>query len=242
VTLNSISSGLPSLGTPVVATNTITDNDVVQFTIAKTQSAGPNPITAAGQTMTYTVTVANTGTVPLTAPSFSDVFQLGSTARSFTTGPTLSGDAAPTGTLDIGETWIYTATYDVTQSDMNGTGTFNNQATFDTAETTPSSSSIVTTNVTRSPALSLNKTWSFASPGHDANGNGVADVGDIITYTYAVSNSGNITIANVNVSDIHNGYGALGPITPTNVSTLAPGSSTSFTATYVAVQGDLDNQ
>jgi Calx-beta domain len=239
VTLTSITSGLPTLGTPVAATNTIADNDTASFTIVKTQSAGPNPITLAAQTITYTVTIANTGTVPLTAPSFSDVFQLGSSSRTFTSGPTLTGDATPTGIVNIGETWTYTATYAVTQADMNGTGSFNNQATFDTAETPASSSSIVTTPVTRAPALSINKTYVITT---DGGAPGVADVGDVITYNYAIANTGNITINGVSVSDVHLGAGTLSSITPASVASLAPGSSASFTATYTAIQQDIDNQ
>ncbi len=242
VTLTSITTGLPTLGTPVSATNTIADNDVASFTISKSQTAGPSPITLAGQTITYEIIIANTGTVPLTGTSLVDTFQLGASARSFTTGPILSGDAAPTGTVDIGETWIYTATYNVAQADMNGTGNFTNSAVFDTAETTSLTSNTVTTNVTRTPALTIDKTWSFAIPAHDANSNGVADVGDTITYNYLVSNSGNITVNGVSVSDVHLGAGSLSAITPASVASLAPGANTSFASTYVTVQGDIDNQ
>jgi uncharacterized repeat protein (TIGR01451 family) len=223
-------------GTPPVLT--VLDNDIAAFTIAKIQSAGSSPVTAAGQTLTYQITVANTGNVPLTGNSFSDVFQLGGSARSLTTGPTLSGDGAPVGTVNVGETWTYTATYIVPQSDINGSGDFTNQATFDTAETLPSSSAVVTTNVTRVPALSLNKTFVFTL---DSNGNNKADVGDVITYTYAVANTGNVTINGVSIADVHNGYGSLSAITPASVATLAPGAGTTFTSTYTAVQGDIDN-
>jgi hypothetical protein len=239
VTLTAVTSGLPTLGTPLVATNTITDNDVASFSIAKSQTAGPSPITAAGQTITYEITVVNTGTVPLTGTTFSDVFQLGALAKSFSSGPTLSGDAAPTSIVNIGETWTYTATYTVTQTDINGTGNFNNQATFDTAETPPQSSAVITTPVTRNAALAINKTFVITTDGGTP---GVADVGDVITYTYAVQNSGNTTMNNVFVTDVHNGVGTLSAITPTNVSTLAPGATANFSATYVAEQGDIDNQ
>jgi len=68
-----------------------------------------------------------------------------------------------------------------------------------------------------------------------------ADVGDVITYTYEVRNMGNITLNNVNVTDVHNGVGTLSAITPTNV-TLAPDASQEFEATYVVQQGDVDAQ
>jgi hypothetical protein len=242
ITLTSITSGLPTLSVTIIAVNTIADNDTATFTIAKAQSAGPNPITSAGQSITYSITIVNTGSVPLSGPAFSDVFQLGSSARIFATGPTLTGDAAPTGIVNIGESWTYTATYTVAQADVNGTGSFTNVATFDTNETIASTSNTVTTNVTRAPALSIDKTWSFAIPAHDANGNGKADLGDTITYNYLVSNSGNVTVNGVSVSDVHLGFGTLSAISPTSVASLSPGSSTNFSSTYVAVQGDIDNQ
>jgi Calx-beta domain len=242
ITLTSVTSGLPTLGSPVVATNTIADNDFAAFTISKSQTAGPSPVTAAGQAITYQVVITNTGSVPLTGTSFADTFQLGGAARSFTTGPTLTGDAAPTGIVNIGEAWTYTAIYTVPLADMNSTGSYTNDAVFDTAETPASNSNTVTTPVTRQPILTLNKTWSFAIPAHDVNGNGVADVGDIITYNYAVANTGNVTVTNVNISDIHLGAGTLSAISPLSVATLNPGAATNFTSTYLTVQGDIDNQ
>jgi uncharacterized repeat protein (TIGR01451 family) len=242
ITLTSVTSGLATLGSPLVATNTIADNDFASFTIAKNQSAGPNPITLAGQTLTYTVTITNTGTVALTAPIFNDVFQLGVVPRSFSTGPILNGDAAPTGIVNIGETWTYTATYAVTQADINGTGNFTNQASFDTAETPAFSSATVTTPITRVSTLSIDKNWSFASPANDVNGNGLADTGDVVTYTYTVVNTGNTTMNNVSVSDVHLGLGSLGTITPGSVGSLAPAATAVFTATYSVVQGDIDTQ
>jgi hypothetical protein len=210
------------------------------FNITKTQSGGANPISGAGQTITYSIQVQNAGAVALTTPTLTDAFLLNGTARTLTTGPALiSGDAAPTGSLDPTETWTYTATYLVTLADMNGTGNFTNQATFDTAQTDPKSTTIVTTPVTRTPALSMAKSYVFLT---DANSNNIADVGDVIRYSYTVNNTGNVTISGVSVSDTHNGEGPLGAIAPSSVATLNPGSNTVFQADYTVVQGDIDFQ
>jgi hypothetical protein len=40
---------------------------------------------------------------------------------------------------------------------------------------------------------------------------------------------------------VHNGYGSLSAISPASVATLTPGASTTFSSTYTAVQGDIDN-
>ena len=42
-----------------------------------------------------------------------------------------------------------------------------------------------------------------------ANTAGPAAVNDVITYTYTVTNSGNLTISGVNIADVHNGYGTV---------------------------------
>jgi hypothetical protein len=235
VTLTSITSGLAALGTSLVATNTITDNDTASFTISKAVSAAS--ISAPG-TLTYTITVQNTGSATLNSPVLTDSLAQGA-PLTLTSGPTLtSGDGAPLGVLNVGETWTYTATYSVTQSNIDSGPAITNTATFATAEAPSVTSNTATTTITRTPALSINKTFVFTL---DANGNNKADVGDVITYSYAVSNSGNVTVNGVSVSDVHNGYGSLSAITPASVATLNPGAATTFTSTYTAVQGDIDN-
>lgn len=84
--------------------------------------------------------------------------------------------------------------------------------------------------------------------------------GEIITYTYTVTNTGNVPINGVSISDTHN---ASGPApSPTNEvlfndvaplsdstdvgvngswDTLGPGDSIRFTATYTVTQTDVDN-
>jgi uncharacterized repeat protein (TIGR01451 family) len=106
------------------------------------------------------------------------------------------------------------------------------------------------------PALSVNKTSSFTDTGSVG-----AEVGDVITYTYVVTNSGNTFIKNVGLNDVHEGTGtftqpvlAASPLTDVNTTVgsdstddaadadwdiLAPGDSVTFTASYTVVIGDL---
>jgi Calx-beta domain/Domain of unknown function DUF11 len=246
ITLTSITSGLPTLGATLVATNTILDNDVASFTISKAVSA--SNITAPGS-LSYTITVANSGNIPLTSPAITDTLSDGS-ALTLTSGPTLtSGDAAPLNTLDVGETWIYTATYAVTQAKINVGNTITNKATFATAEASLVTSNTVSTTITRTPQLTILKTPSTPGP---------VGLGAVITYTYKVTNSGNITMTNVAVTDTHNGSGPfagpsnevltdnapLGDSTDTAVNgvwnSLAPGDVVNFTANYTVTQNDVD--
>jgi hypothetical protein len=246
ITLTAISSGLASLGATLVATNTITDNDVASFTISKAVNlasiAAPGPLN-------YTITVANTGNIPLTAPVITDALSDGA-ALTLSSGPTLSsGDAAPLGVLNVGETWIYTATYVVTQAKINSGVSITNAATFDTAETAPATSNTVTTTITQTPLLTIAKSPSTPGP---------VPVSTVITYTYVITNAGNLTMTNVAVNDTHNGSGILvGPgneVLADNAplgdssdagingtwDTLGPGDVVTFTATYAVTQNDVD--
>jgi uncharacterized repeat protein (TIGR01451 family) len=79
------------------------------------------------------------------------------------------------------------------------------------------------------PAISLSKTASSAT---------YSTVGDVITYTFTVENTGNVTLSDISISDALPGLSAISPAT---IATLAPGATTSFTATYTITQIDLDN-
>lgn len=71
------------------------------------------------------------------------------------------------------------------------------------------------------PTIAVVRNWSFV-PGAtgDVNGNNDVDAGDQIFYTYVVTNSGNVTLTDVNVNDVHDGTGAaLTFLTPTSVTT-----------------------
>jgi hypothetical protein len=79
---------------------------------------------------------------------------------------------------------------------------------------------IITCTVVNTAAIqtaSLTKSWAFATPGGDVNGNGLADVGDQIVYSYLVENTGNVTLSSVVVNDIHEGSAL--PTTPSRVVT-----------------------
>jgi uncharacterized repeat protein (TIGR01451 family) len=86
-----------------------------------TKSALPLSYDAAGDVITYTITVANTGNV-----SISNVVVID---NDVTTGPTyVSGDANSNSILDVGESWDYTATYVISQADLDGGSVLNTAA------------------------------------------------------------------------------------------------------------------
>ncbi len=94
------------------------------------------------------------------------------------------------------------------------------------------------------PAVAVVRSWSFA-PAGDVNNNGLVDAGDQIVYSYVVQNSGNVTLTNVSVGDVHDGVGAaLTDITPTSVTTdngtVAAGTLNDSSDVSAVNDGDWD--
>ena len=189
-----------------------------------------------GDIITYTFTLTNTGNATL------DDVQLADPKPGITTNFVPFDDFAP------GDTRDFTGTYALTQADINA-GTVDNQATAsgrsptgnrvtgrsnDPATTDPEDPTIV--EIPLEPAVALLKN---APTLVDTNGNGMADTGDTLTWTFAVHNTGNAQLTNVTVTD-RNSNVVVTPAAPTNV-TLDAGQidTTSFTATYVLTDADI---
>lgn len=68
---------------------------------------------------------------------------------------------------------------------------------------------------------------------------GMADAGDVITYTFTVENTGNIRLENVTVNDPMEGLSEISPAGPVS---LDPGASATFTATYTVTEEDMDGE
>ena len=106
------------------------------------------------------------------------------------------GCSGATTTLVPGQTALFTGTYEVTQADINH-GRIQDTAV--AAGTSPSNtpvtatSSEVTVIVTQSPSLSIAKT---ATP------TTVTAAGQPIDYTFTVTNTGNLTLTSVGVTDV----------------------------------------
>ena len=211
---------------PGNAVNCTFTNGKASFTVAK--SASPSSITAPGP-VTYTITVVNTGLADLTSPVLSDTLTQGATPKTLSSGPTLvTGDLVSPGVLNVGETWTYTASYNVTQGDIDSGTTISNSATFDTLQTAPSTSNPATTTIGQLPGLTVTK--SSTTPSFTA-------VGDPISYSYVVRNSGNVTVTSaISVSDDK----AIVSCPALTGGILAPNDTITCTATYLVTQVDID--
>jgi uncharacterized repeat protein (TIGR01451 family) len=232
VTNTAAAEGTPTeSGTPITSTpSTVTVPTPAAPGITVVKSANPSTVTAAGQTVTYSFVVTNTGNVTLTDVGVKDTDFSGSD-------PFPSIDC-PTTTLVAGQVETCTATYTVTQDDVNA-GTLTNTADVvgtppDGTPLDPVPSNPVTVTIPASPALSIVKTADVQA----------AAAGEKITYTFTVTNTGNVTITDPQVNDT--GFTGSDPsglssvVCPTGPITLAPGQVETCTATYTVTQADVD--
>jgi uncharacterized repeat protein (TIGR01451 family) len=86
---------------------------------------------------------------------------------------------------------------------------------------------------TANPSITIVKT---ATPAN------VSRVGDVISYSFLVTNTGNVTLSNIRVTDTQAapaGPPTSGPTCPQPA--LAPGTSETCTGTYTVTQADVNN-
>ncbi len=206
--------------TPVDATNTTSTGQVPALTLVKPAPANADQDgsgdVSVGDTLTYTVTATNSGTITLNNVVVSDAL--------------ITPNSNNCTTLAPGATCVLTGTYTVSQADVDAGAITNNASVVSDEVTTPVDATN-TTNTGQVPALTLVKP---APANADQDGSGDISLGDTLTYTVTATNSGTITLNNVVVSD------AL--ITPNSNSctTLAPGATCVLTGTYTVSQADID--
>jgi uncharacterized repeat protein (TIGR01451 family) len=213
-------SGAPPVGAVVTsdpASVTVPITAAPELTVVK--SALPVSVSAAGESVAYSFVVSNTGNVTLTGVSVADTL----TAPA---GPALTV-SCPVSVLAPGGSMTCTATYVVTQADVDA-GSVVNTATVSGTWNCPvdevgvhectvtSDGSTFGVDIPRRAALILDKQ---AQPPVDADGDGRTGAGDIIRYLFRITNTGNVTLTAVTVSDPK-----VGPVScPT--AALPPGSS-----------------
>ncbi len=192
----------------------------VDKTVDQAEISGPT-------TLTYDITVTNDGNVTM-YPSMSDVLNASGVNQAIDLGaPNESMDAD--GALQVGETWTFQFTYEVTQADIdNGTTILNTVCVSDTPDDDDCDSA--TTTITQSPNIVIVKTFTDYD---DNDGNGEVSRGDRLYYTLTSTNTGNVTLAPVNVVDDLTSDSA-------TCASVAPGGTCVLDVTYVVTQGDVD--
>ena len=186
----------------------------------------------AGDLIDYSITVTNSGNVSISGVTVTD--------------PELSGlicvPSAPA-TLNPGQTMVCTGFYVLTQADIDA-GSYSNTATadgFDPNGTpvtdgsddpdTPAPNDPTVTPLPPAPELTVEKVDAL-----DDGGDGL-NPGDFINYTITVTNTGNVSVSGVTVTDPELTGLVCVPAAP---ATLAPGGSMVCTGSYQIQQADIN--
>ena len=232
----------------------------------KTLSAGTSATPEVGDTVSFDITVTNNGDGAATGITLTDTLPAGLTADANNGTTSGTGEAnggsynAATGEWSTGNlpdggtaTLTLSGTVDAGQEGNTITNTIPGAAVSASVDPTAAGDDLtesVTVVIPPAPSLSMTKV---------ADSEGPFTVGDVITYTYTVTNDGNQAVNDVVVTDTHNGSDPA-PVpgnetlstdaAPTGNSTdaaangtwdvLAPGDVVTFTGTYTVTADDAD--
>ncbi len=220
--------------------------EIVKTADVKNADGSPDEdgaIDQAGGVIDYTLSLTNVGNVTLTNPVIADPLVAASMDKDgnglINAGDIVSGDTNDDGIFDLGETWVFTGQYQVTQADLDAGGNYDGPdpntvndniirnfagGTFNASGQQITRDAFADTPLAISPQIQVSKS---------ANVSSVDNAGDDIIYTVTVQNTGNVTLTNLVVTDPLTGLSE-------TIASLAPGASASFDVTYEATQADFD--
>lgn len=195
----------------------VSDTDTATYaTVGLTldKVASPLVYATAGETIDYTFTVTNSGAAILAGPvTIDDALVPGATCPDVTT--VGNGD----GFFDPGETVVCTGSYMVQAADVTAGSIVNTATASADGFSSPPDNATVTL---AAPALTTVKALTSNA---DGDASGTVTEGDVLTYTVTVTNTGNVTLTNVVVSD--------SLITPTGGTTPCASVPVSGTCTLI---------
>ncbi len=228
-----VASGLDPDDAPVESEPAATDTPLAaNAAISLVKSVSPSDAASfvVGQTLIYSFVVTNTGNLPISTLSIADLSFSGS-------GP-LPAATCPTGSLAPGAQATCTSSYVITQDDLDvgeitNTAEASGLAPDETPVTSNESSAVVP--AAQTPSLLLAKS---------ADTTEVTEAGQTVTYTYRLTNTGNVTLSAAAVTEtVFTGAGtAPAPECPAEAATLLPGAFVDCTATYTTVEADLTGE
>ncbi|MDC8012449.1 DUF11 domain-containing protein [Tahibacter soli] len=171
---------------PVPVSATATTGIVRRPSLAVTKTT-PVDVVGAPRVIPYTITVQNTGNVALTDVRLVDTLPDGSAG----TVTRLSGDTNADERLDVGETWIYGASYRATQRDIKTGSTLINRVAVTSAQTPLPVAAEAATAARAGPALAVDKTTPTTRIGAPGT----------IEYAIVLINAGNVALSGIALVD-----------------------------------------
>ena len=235
---------------PGCTTCTVTVPTSAKVTVDK-QLTGESGIQAGfaepGEVLTYTITLSNDGGSDFNNFDFNELVPAGATLTGVTGatgfGGPLAGPAAlplQVATIPANDIAVVVVTFTVDDPLPAGITEIANVVSG--GDVDPGCTTCLVTLPTPQPDLKLEKTGRY----EDTDGSGNTTEGDTLTFTFVVTNTGNVPLTGVTPVDPgpeFNGQraaNALSAMSPVSV-TLNPGESQTFTGTYPLGQADIAN-
>ena len=220
---NVVSSQTMTVGPNDIVTCEVNNRSMPIRSLRLAKTANPTTYSAVGAVINYSFAVTNNGNVSLAGPV--SVADDKATDESC---PAVSTVGNGNGSLDPGESIACTASYTITQTDLNN-GSVTNTATAN-ADGVTSGPAQATVTAVQNPVLNIDK---VLTDNADEDGSGAVTLNDTLTYQITATNDGNITLNNVVVSDDLTGQS-------TSCPTLVPGGTCVLTVMYVVTQADVN--
>jgi hypothetical protein len=220
ITNTAIATSTPSSGGPISsAPDSATVTAIANPSLSLVKTAGQPTYSFAGEVIGYSYLVTNTGNLTLNTLTVAD-----------DNDDEPPGVVCPVTTLAPTASTTCTSQRTVTQADIKA-GSITNIAV--ASSLTPSSGAVSSPSdsatVTAVPSPSLTLVKSASAPSYSF-------AGEVVGYSYLVTNTGNLTLSNLTVADDNDD--APGVTCP--VTLLSPGASTTCTSQRTVAQGDLD--
>lgn len=241
------------------------------LSIVKTVVSGPTTAlgsnataTDAGDQITYQYVVTNDGTVTETnvtpvedpaSPSFNGNTGTGSFGG-FTVTSGSAASLAPGASVTFENVYTFSA-LDVYRAAGVTNGVVNT-ATASSDDHTDTDADTTQATISADPSLTIAK---VAVLNDEVVADGLAEATETITYTYTVTNNGNVALTNVGIQDTHEGalvapapanetITVEGPVQPSDIGvandgvidTLEAGATATFTYVHTVTQTEVDNQ
>lgn len=222
--------------------------------VVKTLVGSPPVVPALGDILRFEIAVENIGNVTLTPPTIADTLTpLGGVPADPSPVAVFDrGDTDDDDTLDVGETWIFVVDHALRQVDIDAGG-FANSATA-TAED-PRGDSVQDVSDDAGPGADPTAVALSRVPGIETAKtvlNTPAIAGDTVQFEITATNTGNVTLTGVAVTDdrltrpdggvliLTTGPDFVSSNRGSSVGSLIPGEVATFRATYVLEQADVD--